>query len=355
MQNDLVSIIVPVFNAEIFLQRCLDSIIYQTYQNLEIILVNDGSTDSSGNICDQYSEKDSRITIIHQENKGCNAARNIAIDRAQGKFIEFADSDDRLHHNTVERLHANITLKDAQLVLCGYQMMAQNNGILRTVYEPSADIGVEGMLEILSRRLSDPYGCSPWNKMFRADFLKENNLRFPSVISSGDFLFSISVYQSVKKITLTDEILYDYFFDTPHSVSKAVKNVEVFCQKEDRLYQEFLALYQYYGQADGYSAALTEFRLMTCSRKMKAITDAKTSDISTIAKRLKDVVERERLLYLKMKDLKAIGNVHVRMYIIVSIGFARLNMYRLLCLCIRLLKSVVATSKKAVVHWNRTC
>lgn len=355
MQKDLVSIIVPVFNSEKYLERCLDSIIHQTYANLEIILINDGSTDSSGNICCLYSEKDSRISIINQENKGCNAARNVAIDRAQGKFIEFVDSDDMLNNDCVERLQKNITLKDSQLVLCGYKVMAQNGGILRTVYEPSADISVEGILEILSKRFSEPYGCAPWNKMFRADFLKEKNIRFPNVISSGDFLFSMLVYRNVKRITLTDEILYNYFFDTPYSVAKSVKNVEAFCQKEDRLYHEFFELYNYYGKVSKYSAALTEFRLMTCSRKMKAIAEDKTSDIPTIAKRIKDVVEHEQLLDLKLKDLKAIGNVQVLIYIIFSISLARLNMYRLLYHCIRLLKLVASIYMKTVTYWQRIC
>ena len=102
--DDLISIIVPVYNVEPFLRRCLDSILGQTYKNLEVILVDDGSTDASGTICNEYCAKDPRVRVFHQVNAGISAARNKGLDKSSGSFIVFVDSDDYIELNMVEVL-----------------------------------------------------------------------------------------------------------------------------------------------------------------------------------------------------------------------------------------------------------
>lgn len=105
MEEKLISIIVPVYNVEKYLKECIDSVISQTYKNLEIILVDDGSTDKSGEICDEYSKKDSRIKVIHKENGGLSDARNVALDIAKGEYIGFVDSDDYVEKDMFETLY----------------------------------------------------------------------------------------------------------------------------------------------------------------------------------------------------------------------------------------------------------
>ncbi|HFI0794571.1 TPA: glycosyltransferase family 2 protein [Streptococcus suis] len=105
IKEELVSVIVPVYNVEKYLVQCIDSIINQTYQNLEIILVNDGSTDNSGKICDEYAKKDSRIKVIHKENGGLSDARNKGLDFMTGEYVTLVDSDDYLEHNCIENLY----------------------------------------------------------------------------------------------------------------------------------------------------------------------------------------------------------------------------------------------------------
>lgn len=105
---ELISIIVPIYNIEKYSKKCVDSIINQTYKNLEIILVDDGSPDNSGKICDEFSEKDNRVKVIHQKNFDVPAARNNAMDAAQGKYITFVDSDDCIHPQMDEILHEAI-------------------------------------------------------------------------------------------------------------------------------------------------------------------------------------------------------------------------------------------------------
>ena len=107
MRTPLISVIIPVYNVEKYLRRCLDSVIAQTYQNLEIICVDDGSIDDSGKICDQYAVRDARIKVIHQENQGLSAARNRGLDAAEGEYIAFVDSDDYILEDMYKRCWTN--------------------------------------------------------------------------------------------------------------------------------------------------------------------------------------------------------------------------------------------------------
>lgn len=125
-ENALVSVIVPVYNVEKYIARCIESILSQTYENLELILVDDGSPDQSGSICDDYANKDSRILVIHQKNAGVSTARNVGIDRAKGKYLFFVDSDDWIEPNHVESL---LPVGSEDWVYCGYNSFAQGKKI----------------------------------------------------------------------------------------------------------------------------------------------------------------------------------------------------------------------------------
>lgn len=116
----LITVIVPVYNVEKYLRRCLDSIIRQTYQNLEILCIDDGSIDNSGEICEQYAARDARIKVIHQENQGLSTARNRGLDTATGEYIAFVDSDDYIAADVLEQLYQSAVSSDATCVICGY-------------------------------------------------------------------------------------------------------------------------------------------------------------------------------------------------------------------------------------------
>ena len=118
--DEKISVIVPVYNVEQYLERCVDSIINQTYKNLEIILVNDGSTDNSGQLCDELAKKDDRIRVIHKKNGGLSDARNVGIDEAESELIGFIDSDDYIDEDMYELLINNMKNANADLSMCGH-------------------------------------------------------------------------------------------------------------------------------------------------------------------------------------------------------------------------------------------
>ena len=129
--DDLISIIIPVYRVEKYLEECLNSVINQTYANLEIILIDDGSPDRCGQICDEYAKKDERIEVIHQENQGVSNARNHGIEMAKGKYITFIDSDDYLEQDYIKYLYDEITKFNADISICGTIDIDEKNNILK--------------------------------------------------------------------------------------------------------------------------------------------------------------------------------------------------------------------------------
>lgn len=129
MEDKLISIIIPVYNVQNYLRECIDSVIAQTYKNLEIILVDDGSPDKSGEICDEYSKKDARIKVIHKENGGLSDARNVALDIAKGEYIGFIDSDDYVEKDMFETLHTLAVEHNAEISSISFYKTLENEVI----------------------------------------------------------------------------------------------------------------------------------------------------------------------------------------------------------------------------------
>ena len=130
----LISVIVPIYNVEQYLENCINSILNQTYRNLEVILVDDGSPDNCGKICDRYSDKDPRIKVIHKLNGGLSDARNKGIDTAEGEYLTFVDSDDTILPEMIDKLYQRIVIDQSDLAFCGYQQVNQKGDVLSEVY-----------------------------------------------------------------------------------------------------------------------------------------------------------------------------------------------------------------------------
>lgn len=203
MESDLVSIIVPVYNVEMYLKKCVDSIVNQTYRNLEIILVDDGSTDSSGQICDTCKEFDDRIMVIHKSNGGLSDARNVGLSVANGKYCAFIDSDDFITSDTVERLYSAMMGYDCQIAVCN-MMRIYEDETTESFYRPVEKLTVLSG-EQRFETLKQPSVC---NKLFQTELLK--GIQFPKGKFYEDtFIYHVLAYRA-KKIVLTGHDGYYY-------------------------------------------------------------------------------------------------------------------------------------------------
>ncbi|MBR5553537.1 MAG: glycosyltransferase family 2 protein [Clostridia bacterium] len=208
MENSKISVIIPVYKVEAYLPRCLDSVINQTYKNLEIILVDDGSPDKSGEICDKYAALDERIKVIHQENRGLSEARNSGMNIATGDYIAFVDSDDWIESDTYEGMLKNIIEHDADLVVCGLWVHHSNGNIDK--------IGLGNGVETLSQNeflcklvsMQDGTGYA-WNKLYNRKTL--GKLQFlTSDGCSEDIRFNYRFTKNATKIIYIHELKYHY-------------------------------------------------------------------------------------------------------------------------------------------------
>lgn len=173
--EELVSVIVPVYNVEKYLNRCIESILNQTYKNIEIILIDDGSTDNSGKMCDEYKIKDARIKVIHKENGGLSDARNVGLSTATGDYVTFIDSDDDIKFDYVEYLYDLIKKYDVKMSICSYNIVWPKKIVNIGKYYEEKKLT---KLESLSRLLCEKgFGVSSCAKMYKKDLFK--NVTFP--------------------------------------------------------------------------------------------------------------------------------------------------------------------------------
>ena len=223
MNQKLVSIIVPVYNVEDYLQHCLGSIYSQTYKNIEVILVDDGSTDRSGAICDEYARTDHRAIVIHKPNGGVSSARNMGLRKASGECICFVDSDDYIHPQYIEVLLHTYTSTNADIVICDYAFVKEYPSTFCRIKEP-AD------LNIISYDLFSNYpSCKQMivvAKIYNAKILK-NHYFDENVVYSEDGIFNYSLVYSTEnlKIITIPQILYYYYQRTDSATHTLTRDV----------------------------------------------------------------------------------------------------------------------------------
>lgn len=212
-----ISVIVPVYNVQKYLDRCVDSIVKQTYQNLEIILVDDGSKDNSGTMCDSYS--DSRIKVIHKANAGLGMARNSGIEMATGQYIMFVDSDDYIDLDMIEKLYSDLIKAKADTVIGGFKRVFSNH--TDNFFNPYAGKTYSNdqiLNEVLPKmmgknsEIDDHIEMSAWKVLFSADVIKKNKLYFPSEreFISEDIIFDTEYYPRCSKVVMSSDIGYNY-------------------------------------------------------------------------------------------------------------------------------------------------
>lgn len=207
-QEPLISVIVPVYRVEQYLPKCVDSILNQTYRNLEVILVNDGSPDTCGVICDAYAEKDPRVKVIHKENGGLSSARNAGIDIAQGEYFGFVDSDDWIEPEMYEILYSGIWKYDAEVAYGGRYDVDGETGERVVGLCPEKEECISG-IEMLGRVfLRDRCDSAAWDKLYHRSLFDE--IRYPQGFNSEDIAIFYKLMELTDKVVMCNKPLYNY-------------------------------------------------------------------------------------------------------------------------------------------------
>ena len=234
----LISVVVPVYNVEKWLNRCVASIVAQSYGNLQIILVDDGSGDTSGGQCDQWARKDSRIQVIHKPNGGLSDARNVGLTAATGEYIAFVDSDDYIHPDFLEILRQQLETTDSDIACC--------HGICVQDQEPfpagSGAVTKYDTLQACSALIDGTLRQVVWNKLYKRSVLQ--NVWFPVGKCHEDEFWSYPVFARAKQVALVDFVGYGYF-QHPDSIMgkpytlKNLDGLEAKCLRQQLLEEKF--------------------------------------------------------------------------------------------------------------------
>lgn len=246
-----ISIIVPVYNAEEYLNQCLNTLVNQTYKNIEIICINDGSVDDSLDILFSYASKDSRVIVINKENTGVSDSRNVGIKNASGKYIMFVDSDDWIELNTCETAIESIELLNADIVMWSYISEGTNNSMHKEIFPydicfDEKDVGQKlhrRFVGLVDEELSHPELadslCPVWGKLYRRKLIIENEMSFVDLNSIGtyeDGLFNLEVFRYAKKVVYLNKCFYHYRRQERNSVTSGY---------HEKLFEQWQNLFQF--------------------------------------------------------------------------------------------------------------
>lgn len=258
MSNISISVLMPVYNSEKFLLETVQAVINQSYINWELILVDDGSTDNSKEICTKLMNDDKRIKYIFQENLGVSHTRNVALENAQGKYIVFVDSDDLIHEDYLKILINSIEKNNSDISVCNFiERKISNTGkveditrefYLKEVMEMSEmkdyimDFGNSGLLNPL------------WNKIYKREIIENNNITFDEKVETGeDFIFNLQYFRKVKKISFIKDSLYYYIRRNNNSITyKYIENMYEKGWEIHWLLESFLKDMGFYNEENAY-------------------------------------------------------------------------------------------------------
>lgn len=254
---DLISVIIPIYNVEKYLNECIESVVNQTYRNLEIILVDDGSPDKSDSICEKYKSQDSRIKVLHKQNGGLSDARNHGMNIASGKFITFIDSDDFVDEQYIEELYIALKNENADMSICNYIRFSTKEEIIKNVN--NSVLNVFDSRECFLKYFDKNYQSSivvAWGKLYKKEYW--NDIKFPvGKLHEDEFTTYKLIYKS-KKIVYINKKLYFYrnnsasitgeLFNIKHlDAIEAFENyITFFNNKKDKELEDNISLYYYY-------------------------------------------------------------------------------------------------------------
>ena len=267
--QEIISVIVPIYNVAPYLVRCVESIINQTYKNIEIILINDGSTDNSLNICEKYRNIDERIFLVDKVNGGLSDARNAGLDVCKGEYVAFVDSDDYVEESYLEKLYEAIKKADSDIAICSFSLVNENGKLRETEKMPDCTC-VDGRY-ILSNVLSKTgykYVVA-WNKLYKREIFE--NLRFPVGKYYEDEYVNYRIFYGRKKIALVSDSLYNYVLRSGSITMSSITPEKIDMKIE--MYRERIRFYKDKNDMELYYKAIQQCCnwFVSCSADVKKI------------------------------------------------------------------------------------
>lgn len=241
--NYPVSVILPVYNAEKTLSRCMDSLLAQSFKDFEIILIDDGSVDASGMLCDSYAQRYRNVKVLHQANKGVSHARNAGIQIADSKFIQFVDADDTVSKNFISSLFNAISKNQVDMAICGYSEIYAEQNAKSVVIEKELQTGCftkQEFLDLFGQYFYDYTIHYIWNKIYDLDIIRDNHIQFHGSIG-GDLPFNLDYFAYCEDFCMIPKSLYQYYKLNAQSITTIFRRKDLAStQKEYDLGYKFL-------------------------------------------------------------------------------------------------------------------
>lgn len=329
MNNYLISIIVPIYNASRHIPFLIESICKQTYTNWELLLVDDGSKDESLQVCLAYQEKDARIKVLHQENQGPSAARNVGILAAIGEWVTFVDADDSLLDCFLSSM-VNMLNDEQQvdIVFAGYVVVeAHQNNVF--TYQSAVYSGYEAVKDVISQS-NILYRCCPWGKMFRRSIMIENNIRFDTQLAhSEDRLFVYDFLIHTKGVATTSAIGYLYDSTQTGTLKNKVLSIEKLKLRQQRLTTAAHKLIDHFDLKDDELFPIAKHLIPLFANAVQGYYYVIGNTQETIAEQLKFYEEYfDHKLYVRIKDLdlwKRFSSNNTMLMLAINCQFKKIN------------------------------
>ena len=268
--KDLISVVVPIYNVERFLPICIESIISQSYKKLQIILVDDGSTDNCGNICNEYASRDERLEVIHKQNGGLSDARNVGINKAKGEYIAFVDSDNYIEKSMYKDMYNLIDKRKADVCICNFYNVEGNNKILKN---PNKGIQEYDKISILKEILLDTKIQSyAWNKLYKKEVF--NNIKYPVGRKYEDIGTTFYILEKCNKIIVTGKPEY-YYLNRKDSIVNNV-NEQTIIDYIELIIKRYDYIEKNLKELDKYNKYYLAKTLITAYYDIKSLKDIKS-------------------------------------------------------------------------------
>lgn len=246
-----ISVITPVYKVENYLEKCIDSILNQTFTDFELIIVDDGSPDACGTMADKYEKADSRVIVIHKENGGAPSARNAGIEIARGEYFYFPDSDDWIEPTYLEMLYDLAQKSGAEMVISGYTMEYFEQGESQ-IYSVSVEEKIYSNRENVRNNLHSYFDnmmmAVPWNKLYKANYIRENKLKFPNV-KWDDLHFNMEVIMDIDSVAISNSDGYHFFRSREGSETTTVFDGLLYKKRKEQ-FEHILKVYKHWNIKD---------------------------------------------------------------------------------------------------------